>query len=381
MPILDSGVGSSSNDPAGVNPRGRKHDTPGGPRFRFGSPLIYLALLVVGLLLFRNVFQEAGYVRVPYSEFKQAIRDGRFKRVQIAADSLRGFTTERPVQPRSTDPAAAPWATNRVEDPELTRLLEQKNIEFEAIPSSGLGEAFWIWGLPLILGFAFWAWMMRRMSAGGLGQGPQSVMSFGKTRARVQAEADTGVGFDDVAGIDEAVDELREIVDFLRTPEKFRRLGGRIPKGVLLVGPPGTGKTLLARAVAGEAGVPFFSLSGSEFVEMFVGVGAARVRDLFSQAQAKAPCIIFIDELDAIGKTRSAGSVGGHDEREQTLNQMLAEMDGFDARAGLIIIGATNRPEILDSALLRPGRFDRQVLVDRPDKRGRERILGIHAGR
>ena len=379
MPILDSGVGSSSNDPAGVNPRGRKHDRPGGPRFRFGSPLIYLGLLIIGLLLFRNVFQEAGYVRVPYSEFKQAIRDGRFKRVQIAADSLRGFTTERPVLPRSTDPAAAPWTANRVEDPELTRLLEQKKIEFEAIASSGLGEAFWIWGLPLILGFAFWAWMMRRMSPGGLGQGPQSVMSFGKTRARVQAEADTGVGFDDVAGIDEAVDELREIVDFLRTPEKFRRLGGRIPKGVLLVGPPGTGKTLLARAVAGEAGVPFFSLSGSEFVEMFVGVGAARVRDLFAQAQAKAPCIIFIDELDAIGKTRSAGLVGGHDEREQTLNQMLAEMDGFDARAGLIIIAATNRPEILDSALLRPGRFDRQVLVDRPDKRGRERILGIHA--
>jgi cell division protease FtsH len=379
MPILDSGVGSSSNDPAGVNPRGRKHDKPGGPRFRLGSPLIYLALLIVGLLLFRNVFQEAGYVRVPYSEFKQAIRDGRFKRVQIAADSLRGFTTERPVLPRSTDPAAAPWATNRVEDPELTRLLEQKQVQFEAIPSSGLGEAFWVFGLPLILGFALWAWMMRRMSGGGLGQGPQSVMSFGKTRARVQAEADTGVGFDDVAGIDEAVDELREIVDFLRTPEKFRRLGGRIPKGVLLVGPPGTGKTLLARAVAGEAGVPFFSLSGSEFVEMFVGVGAARVRDLFAQAQAKAPCIIFIDELDAIGKTRSAGSVGGHDEREQTLNQMLAEMDGFDARAGLIIIAATNRPEILDSALLRPGRFDRQVLVDRPDKRGRERILGIHA--
>ena len=280
---------------------------------------------------------------------------------------------------RSNDSSTAPWLASRVDDPELTPLLESKKIEFEAVPSSGLGEGLWIWGLPLLLGFAFWTWMMRRMGTGGLGHGPQSVMSFGKTRARVQAEANTGVGFEDVAGIDEAVDELREIVEFLQTPEKFRRLGGRIPKGVLLVGPPGTGKTLLARAVAGEAGVPFFSLSGSEFVEMFVGVGAARVRDLFSQAQAKAPCIIFIDELDAIGKTRSAGSVGGHDEREQTLNQMLAEMDGFDARAGLIIIGATNRPEILDSALLRPGRFDRQVLVDRPDKRGRERILIIHA--
>jgi cell division protease FtsH len=378
--IFENSVGASSDDPAGPSPRGRKHERSTGPRFRLGSPLIYLGLVLAGLLLFRSVFQEAGYVRVPYSEFKQAIRDGRFKRVQIAADSVRGFTGALAGVPsRSNDPSTAPWLANRVDDPELTPLLESKKVEFEAVPPSGFGEGLWIWGLPLLLGFAFWTWMMRRMGTGGLGQGPQSVMSFGKTRARVQAEADTGVGFADVAGIDEAVNELREIVDFLQTPEKFRRLGGRIPKGVLLVGPPGTGKTLLARAVAGEAGVPFFSLSGSEFVEMFVGVGAARVRDLFSQAQTKAPCIIFIDELDAIGKTRSAGSVGGHDEREQTLNQMLAEMDGFDARAGLIIIGATNRPEILDSALLRPGRFDRQVLVDRPDKRGRERILAIHA--
>jgi cell division protease FtsH len=374
-------VAASSNDPAGVNPRGRKHEKPGGgPRFRIGSPLLYLGLVVLGLVLFRSMFQEAGFLRVPYSEFKQAVREGRFKRVQIGPDVLRGYRTDVVGAPaRNVDPAGTPWTSNRVEDPELTRLLDEKKIEYEAIPGSGLGESFWIWGLPLLLGFIFWTWMMRRMGAGGLGQGPQSVMSFGKTRARVQAEADTGVGFEDVAGIDEAVDELREIVEFLRTPEKFRKLGGRIPKGVLLVGPPGTGKTLLARAVAGEAGVPFFSLSGSEFVEMFVGVGAARVRDLFAQAQGKAPCIIFIDELDAIGKTRSAGAMGGHDEREQTLNQMLAEMDGFDARAGLIIIAATNRPEILDSALLRPGRFDRQVLVDRPDKRGRERILAIHA--
>jgi len=373
-------VGAFSNDPAGPNPRGKKHEKPGGPRFRIGSPLIYLGLVLLGLLLFRNMFQEAGFIRVPYSEFKHAIQDGRFKRVQVTPDALRGYTTDVVGTPaRSTDPTTAPWMANRVQDAQLVPLLESKKIEYEAVPGSGLGESIWIWGLPLLLGFIFWTWMMRRMGTGGLGQGPQSVMSFGKTRARVQAEADTGVGFDDVAGIDEAVDELREIVEFLRTPEKFRKLGGRIPKGVLLVGPPGTGKTLLARAVAGEAGVPFFSLSGSEFVEMFVGVGAARVRDLFAQAQGKAPCIIFIDELDAIGKTRSAGAMGGHDEREQTLNQMLAEMDGFDARAGLIIIGATNRPEILDSALLRPGRFDRQVLVDRPDKRGRERILAIHA--
>ncbi len=204
-------------------------------------------------------------------------------------------------------------------------------------------------------------------------------MTFGKTRARIHSESDTGITFKDVAGIDEAVDELKEIVEFLRTPEKFRRLGGRIPKGVLLVGPPGTGKTLLARAIAGEAGVPFFSLTGSEFVEMFVGVGAARVRDLFQQAQQKAPCIVFIDELDAIGKSRNGNVIGGHDEREQTLNQLLAEMDGFDSKVSLIVLAATNRPEILDPALMRPGRFDRQVLVDRPDRRGREKILEIHA--
>src|SRR5512140_1660118 len=235
----------------------------------------------------------------------------------------------------------------------------------------------WIWLVPMGLVLLFWSFMMRRVT-GGLGQGPQSVMSFGKTRAKVQAEADTGVGFKDVAGVDEAVDELREIVEFLKTPEKFRRLGGRIPKGVLLVGPPGTGKTLLARAVAGEAKVPFFSLSGSEFVEMFVGVGAARVRDLFSQAEAKAPCIIFIDELDALGRARVQSPMGSHEEREQTLNQLLAEMDGFDARKAIIIMAATNRPEVLDPALLRPGRFDRQVLVDKPDVRGREDILRIH---
>ena len=263
-------------------------------------------------------------------------------------------------------------------DPDLVKLLEEEKVSYEAVPPSGFADAIWVWLVPLGIAFLFYGFLMRRM-AGGMGQGPQSVMSFGKTRAKIQSESDTGVGFKDVAGVDEAVDELREIVDFLKTPERFRRLGGRIPKGVLLVGPPGTGKTLLARAVAGEAGVPFFSLSGSEFVEMFVGVGAARVRDLFAQAQLKAPCIIFIDELDAIGKSRNSGFSGGHDEREQTLNQLLAEMDGFDARVGLIILAATNRPEILDSALMRPGRFDRQVLVDRPDKRGRQEILEIHA--
>ncbi|HYX93015.1 MAG TPA: ATP-dependent zinc metalloprotease FtsH [Myxococcaceae bacterium] len=371
----------------GANPRGKRpekgqHKSP-FPGFRFGSPLGYLVLLALGFLLFRNVFQDVGVRRVTYSQFKQAVADGRFIRVQLSQDTVKGFLPPN-AQGSGDDstfraePSQLPWMAHRVPgDDGLVKLLEQKGIEYDAIPDSGLSEILWIWLVPIGLALLFWSVMMRRMS-GGIGQGPQGVMSFGKTRAKIHAESDTGVGFKDVAGIDEAVEELKEIVEFLRTPEKFRRLGGRIPKGVLLVGPPGTGKTLLARAVAGEAGVPFFSLSGSEFVEMFVGVGAARVRDLFAQAQAKAPCIIFIDELDAIGKSRNAGVMGGHDEREQTLNQLLAEMDGFDSKLGLIILGATNRPEILDSALMRPGRFDRQVLVDRPDKRGREQILRIH---
>src|SRR6266849_541273 len=378
---------SSANGPAGLNPRGRKHDKkPESSRFRLpiGSPLGYLLLVFLGFLFFRNAFQDVGTRRVTYSEFKDALRKGQFAKVQISNDWVKGFLKENTVAapageqtPRS-QPSSLPWLAHRVPgDDELVKLLDQQHVDYEAVPSSAFGDAFWVWLMPLVLAVVFLGLMMRRM--GGLGQGPQSVMSFGKTRAKIQSESNTGVGFKDVAGIDEAVEELREIVEFLKTPEKFRRLGGRIPKGVLLVGPPGTGKTLLARAVAGGAGVPFFSLSGSEFVEMFVGVGAARVRDLFAQASAKAPCIIFIDELDAIGKSRNGGVVAGHDEREQTLNQLLAEMDGFDAKTGLIILAATNRPEILDSALLRPGRFDRHVLVDRPDKRGREQILQIHA--
>jgi cell division protease FtsH len=380
--------------PGGISPRGKKQEKPQPPPankgFRFGSPLGYILLLVLGFMLFRNVFTDAGVQRKTYSELRAAIEENKFSKVQIAPDWVKGYLKESGTPRASGTPASGserlrpelsdlPWMAYRVQgDEELVPLLEQQGIPYEAVVQSGFSDVLLIWLVPLGLAFLFWSFMMRRM-AGGMGQGPQSVMSFGKTRAKVQAEADTGVGFKDVAGVDEAVDELREIVEFLKTPEKFRRLGGRIPKGVLLVGPPGTGKTLLARAVAGEAGVPFFSLSGSEFVEMFVGVGAARVRDLFAQATAKAPCIIFIDELDAIGKSRNAGVAGGHDEREQTLNQLLAEMDGFDSRAGLIILAATNRPEILDSALMRPGRFDRQVLVDRPDKRGRERVLEIHS--
>jgi cell division protease FtsH len=374
----------------GANPRGKKTERPGsgpgGGRFRFGSPLAYVLLLLLGFFLFRSVFSEAGVQKVPYSQFLEAVRADKFSRVVVSNDWVKGYLSA-PAEPSNAarNPAPRdglsrlPWLANRIpQDQELLKLLESKNLEYEAQPSSAFSDLLWIWLLPIGLGLLFWSFMLRRMG-GNMGQGPPGIMTFGKTRARIHSEADTGITFKDVAGIDEAVDELKEIVEFLRTPEKFRRLGGRIPKGVLLVGPPGTGKTLLARAIAGEAGVPFFSLTGSEFVEMFVGVGAARVRDLFQQAQQKAPCIVFIDELDAIGKSRNGNVIGGHDEREQTLNQLLAEMDGFDSKVGLIVLAATNRPEILDPALMRPGRFDRQVLVDRPDRRGREKILEIHA--
>jgi cell division protease FtsH len=344
-----------------------------------GSPIAWLLLLVVGMLLFRT-FQDSGVRRVETSRFQQMLSEGAFEKVVLGPDWIRGYPkpAAEPTQPPPKRPDMPYLASRLPADEALLRLVEKSGVRYDVVAPGGMSDIFWVWVLPIGIGLLLWSWLLRRM-AGQLGQGPPGIMAFGKSRARIHMEPDTGVTFKDVAGIDEAVEELVEIVEFLRTPEKYRRLGGRIPKGVLLVGPPGTGKTLLARATAGEAGVPFFSLSGSEFVEMFVGVGAARVRDLFQQATAKAPCIIFIDELDAIGKSRNSGLVGGHDEREQTLNQILAEMDGFDARAGLIIMGATNRPEILDPALLRPGRFDRQVLVDRPDKRGREKILEIHA--
>src|SRR6202158_1046946 len=358
--------------PSSLNPRGQKFEKGSSgqnPLFRLGSPLAYIVLLVVGFLLFRSVFQDAGVRKVAYSQFKEAVEKGQFERVQLANDWVKGFLPENtaaaPAQTKGvrSEPATAPWLANRVAgDTDLVKLLDQKHVPYEAVPNSAFGEAFWIWLVPIGLAFFFWSFMMRRL-AGGLGQGPQSVMSFGKTRAKIHAESDTGVGFKDVAGIEEAVDELREIVEFLSTPEKIRRLGGRIPKGVLLVGPPGTGKTLLARAVAGEAGVPFFSLSGSEFVEMFVGVGASRVRDLFDQAKKAAPCLVFIDENDVVGRQRGAGLGGGNDEREQTLNQMLVEMDGFNTDTNVIVIAATNRPDILDPALLRPGRFDRRGVL------------------
>ncbi len=281
-----------------------------------------------------------------------------------------------PSDPNHSPNPSAKFRTNKSSkddaEKQLTDLLSANNVDWEYVPAPSIWSSYAPMLLVSGLFILLFLMMMRRLGGAG------SPMAFGRSRGRLYAQEDLGVMFDDVAGIDEAVDEVKEVVDFLKSPEKYQRLGGRIPKGVLLVGPPGTGKTLLARAIAGEAGVPFFSLSGSDFVEMFVGVGAARVRDMFEQAVAKAPCIIFIDELDALGKMRGNSGIGGHDEREQTLNALLVEMDGFDSNNGVIVMAATNRPEMLDQALLRPGRFDRQVLVDRPDVRGREQILKVH---
>ncbi|MCH7921516.1 MAG: ATP-dependent zinc metalloprotease FtsH [Nitrospinae bacterium] len=302
---------------------------------------------------------------LPYSEFKTLVAAGRVVTAEIEREHIKGTFKEGDKTKK--------FRTVRVEDPKLVELLGAKNVEYTGQAENALLTNLLSWVIPPLIILAIWIVILRRMGPGGAG-----VMSFGRSRAKIYAEDETKVSFDDVAGVDEPQEELEEIIEFLKHPEKFRHLGATIPKGVLLVGPPGTGKTLLARAVAGKAEVPFFSISGSEFVEMFVGVGAARVRDLFSQASERAPCIIFIDELDAIGKARGANPLGGHDEREQTLNQLLVEMDGFEPRMGVIIMSATNRPEILDPALLRPGRFDRQVVVDRPDLLGREAILGVH---
>jgi cell division protease FtsH len=307
--------------------------------------------------------------RIPYSDFKARVAAGQVAEVEIGKDAVLAVPADEAARKKGER-----WIATRVDDPGLVKLLDEKNVKYAGQKDGDwLSSLFFVWVLPMLILVGFWALIFRRMRPGA------GMMSIGRARAKLVAEEGTGVTFGDVAGVDEAVEELREIVDFLSSPEKFRALGARIPKGVLLVGPPGTGKTLLARAVAGEAKVPFFSLTGSDFVEMFVGVGAARVRDLFQQAAQKAPCIVFIDELDAVGKARGPGMLAGHDEREQTLNQLLAEMDGFDPRKGLMIMAATNRPEILDPALLRPGRFDRQVLVDRPDVKGREAILRVHA--
>ena len=346
------------------NPRGAKRAPP--PRRAF-SPLWFGAVLL-GLLLVVNVLVStfAGGEVIDYSQFKLYVQENRVSEVTVSPERIRGKYLDPDGRERT-------FTTVPIVDPELVKELQSHKVRFTGeIRNEWLTQLLSLM-LPILLIVALWMFMLRRM--GGAEGG---IMSFARSRAKIYSDDDVKVSFSDVAGVEEAEEELREIVEFLKNPRKYTTLGGRIPKGVLLVGPPGTGKTLLARAVAGEAKVPFFSLSGSEFVEMFVGVGAARVRDLFRQAEVKAPCIVFIDELDALGKVRIQGPMGGHEEREQTLNQLLAEMDGFDSKKGVIIMAATNRPEVLDPALLRPGRFDRQVLVDKPDVRGREAILRIH---
>jgi cell division protease FtsH len=338
----------------------------GPPKAKKNLTFLYFLLAFLGIL-FLNTYLFTGEVKtVPYSEFKALITQGRISEVIIDAETIQGTYLKE-------DGSKGKFLTSRVDDPELVKDLMRYNIKFAGRHENKIVKAFFSWVLPFIIIVLIWNFLLRRV-----GGAPTSVLSFGKSRGKIYGEDEIKITFNDVAGCDEAKEELKEIIEFLRNPSKFLELGARIPKGILLVGPPGTGKTLLAKAVAGEAKVPFFSMSGSDFVEMFVGVGAARVRDLFAQAQEKAPCIIFIDELDALGKARGLNPLSSHDEREQTLNQLLAEMDGFDTKKGVIIMGATNRPEILDPALLRPGRFDRHILVDRPDIKGREEILKVH---
>ncbi len=330
--------------------------------------LWYWVAAFIGLMLFQLLFSTATQVaQIPYSEFESHLEAGRIAEVRVSDNFVQG-AFRQPLASGQTR-----FITTRVE-PALAEQLRQHDVVVSGQIESTFLRDLLSWIVPMALFVGVWMFLIRRMGGGAGG-----MLQIGKSKAKVYVETDIKVTFDDVAGVDEAKAELQEIVDFLRNPEEYGRLGGRMPKGVLLVGPPGTGKTLIARAVAGEAGVPFFSISGSEFVEMFVGVGAARVRDLFEQARAKAPAIIFIDELDALGRARGIGPImGGHDEKEQTLNQLLSELDGFDPSIGVVLLAATNRPEILDPALLRAGRFDRQVLVDRPDKQGRVAILHVH---
>ena len=324
---------------------------------------LWLVICLMVIMLFQVFKQpERGSASLSYSEFLSMVERGNVAQVTIQGENLLGISSQ------------GPFRTYAPKDPELIKLLRSKDVKITAKPEedSNWVQVFLSW-VPMLLLIGVWVFFMRQMQVGG-----GKALSFGKSKARLMTDSQEKVTFNDVAGIDEAKEELHEIIEFLRDPRKFTRLGGRIPKGVLLVGAPGTGKTLLARAIAGEAGVPFFSISGSDFVEMFVGVGASRVRDLFLQGKKHAPCIIFIDEIDAVGRHRGAGLGGGHDEREQTLNQLLVEMDGFESNEGVILISATNRPDVLDPALLRPGRFDRQVVVPVPDVKGREEILRVH---
>jgi cell division protease FtsH len=327
----------------------------------------YVLLGVWLVLLLQNYITTMFAIKtIPYSEFLNLLKENKVTEVAISADQIQGK-----IKGDATEKEQM-FKTVRV-DPDTANLLEKYNVNFKGEIESRFLPTLLSWIVPVFLFFGLWYFLMKRMA----GQQP-GFMTLGKNKAKVYMQEDVDVRFEDVAGVDEAKQELMEVVEFLSEPGKFTEIGGKIPRGILLVGPPGTGKTMLAKAVAGESGVPFFSMSGSEFVEMFVGLGAARVRDLFEQAKQKAPCIIFVDELDALGKARGFGTMGGHDEREQTLNQLLVEMDGFDPNVGVILLAATNRPEILDPALLRPGRFDRNILVDRPDKKGREEILKVH---
>ncbi|HWP77576.1 MAG TPA: ATP-dependent zinc metalloprotease FtsH [Methylomirabilota bacterium] len=362
---------------------------PNRQKTQFSLVYLFIALMVVFAI--QSWIRAPRTVDIPMSQFLTLVHEGKVLRVSLGEREIQGILKpgalptppagpgDRLRQLLGAEQGPTVFTTARIpatDDYDVVRELQNAKVEF----SGRIESTFWrdliSWLVPLVLMAGLWLFLMRRM-----GGGPTQALSFGRSKAKIYDRKELKTTFADVAGVDEAKAELMEVVDFLKNPKKYQRLGGRIPKGVLLVGPPGTGKTLLARAVAGEADVPFFFLSGSEFVEMFVGVGASRVRDLFEQAKEKAPCIVFIDELDAIGKTRAGntGFLSGHDEREQTLNQLLAEMDGFDSSKGVIIMAATNRPEVLDAALLRAGRFDRQVVVDKPDVRGREAILIVHA--
>ncbi len=369
----DKGCWDEDCDKKGGGPD-HKHQEPlfnfNKGQFKFSIWYFVAALIII--MLINSFFTSNTSETVSFSSFKDLISNGTITEVQIGKDYYTGTAGSTGSIPGSQIQV---YRTIPVDDPSFIPLLDSKGIKYSAASQRGnsLISMLLGWIIPFALIMVVWRFMFNKMGGSGAG-----VMSFGKNNAQLVAEGDTGTTFDDVAGADEAKEELVEVVDFLKTPRKYLDIGGKIPKGVLLVGSPGTGKTLLARAVAGSAGVPFFRLSGADFVEMFVGVGAARVRDLFKQAREKAPCIVFIDELDAIGKSR-LNVAAGNDEREQTLNQLLVEMDGFSAKSGVIILGATNRPEVLDAALLRPGRFDRQVVVDKPDLAGREAILRIHA--
>ena len=344
---------------------GQKNKNALPPKTHFSIWYFFIAILLFTYL--QQYLFSPKVETIPYSQFKQNLAEGAVGKLTIGPENITGTLKGKDKKPDQR------FVTIRVDDPSLVKELDERKIDYSGFYESKFLSTMLSWIVPIAIFFLIWRYAMKKMGPG------MGVMSFSKSKAKLFAQNETKTTFADVAGIDEARQELQEVVEFLKNPEKFQKLGGRIPKGVLLVGAPGTGKTLLAKAVAGEAKVPFFTISGSEFVEMFVGVGASRVRDLFSQATAQAPCIIFIDELDALGKARGMNVFGGNDEREQTLNQLLVEMDGFESNKGVIIMAATNRPEILDPALLRPGRFDRQVVIDRPDINGREAILKIHS--